>query len=70
MKETKEAIETVRCAKCQRKLAEAAGYLHLSIKCPRCGGINILRAISPKPEHLRVPIPESERNADVYRPNP
>jgi phage FluMu protein Com len=39
-------MEIVRCGRCNRKLAEAV-YTKLSIKCPRCGVLNHLRAIEP-----------------------
>ncbi|MDO8776621.1 MAG: Com family DNA-binding transcriptional regulator [Burkholderiaceae bacterium] len=54
-------METVRCGKCQRKLAEAQ-YTRLEIKCTRCGTLNVLRASaadhsspSPTPERPRAP---------------
>ncbi|MCL2876918.1 MAG: Com family DNA-binding transcriptional regulator [Betaproteobacteria bacterium] len=39
----------IRCGQCSKKLAEA-DYRHLSIKCPRCGTFNVLKAASPQPE--------------------
>jgi len=39
----------IRCGACRRKLGEGV-YTHLSIKCPRCGTINQLRAVRPSPE--------------------
>ncbi|WP_110390626.1 Com family DNA-binding transcriptional regulator [Rivihabitans pingtungensis] len=36
----------IRCGNCRRKLGEGV-YLSLTIKCPRCGCINHLRAESP-----------------------
>lgn len=41
--------QDIRCGACGRKLGEGA-YQVLSIKCPRCGTINHLRAESP-PTH-------------------
>lgn len=41
-------MEVIRCGGCRRKLGEGI-YLALSIKCPRCGDINQLRAASPTP---------------------
>ena len=39
----------IRCAHCGRKLGE--GYaLNMTIKCPRCGAFNNLRAASPGSE--------------------
>ncbi len=40
-------MQTIRCAHCNRKLAEAI-YLCLSIKCPRCGALNTLKAGEPQ----------------------
>lgn len=42
-------MDIVRCGKCGRKLAEAE-YVSLSIKCPRCGTLNLMRAARPQPE--------------------
>jgi phage FluMu protein Com len=39
-------VETIRCGKCNKKLAEAE-FSRLSIKCPRCGAMNHLKAIEP-----------------------
>lgn len=39
-------MEVVRCCKCNKKLAEA-DYIRLAIKCPRCGAINVLKAVEP-----------------------
>ena len=47
-------METIRCGGCNRKLAEAE-YIRLSIKCPRCGAINQMRAASPSPERHGTP---------------
>lgn len=48
-------MEIVRCGKCGRKLAEA-DYVSLSIKCPRCGTLNLMRAERPQPERLGASI--------------
>ncbi|WP_297572550.1 Com family DNA-binding transcriptional regulator [uncultured Deefgea sp.] len=42
-------METIRCAQCDKKLAEGQ-YTALNIKCPRCGALNLLRAKSSEPE--------------------
>lgn len=42
-----ETIE-IRCGACRRKLGEGT-YQALTIKCPRCGAMNHLRAESPPP---------------------
>lgn len=39
-------MKTIRCAQCNRKLAEAT-FCSLSIKCPRCGAMNHLRVENP-----------------------
>ncbi|NMM75397.1 hypothetical protein B2J88_20320 [Rhodococcus sp. SRB_17] len=39
-------MEEIRCGACSRKLGEGV-YTRLTIKCPRCGAINSLRAQSP-----------------------
>ncbi|WP_318773081.1 MULTISPECIES: Com family DNA-binding transcriptional regulator [Delftia] len=50
------AMQEVRCASCNRKLAMGV-FQQLSIKCPRCGTLNSLRAhMSPEPECLRAPL--------------
>lgn len=51
MKYQKTTTEEVRCAKCNRKLAEAT-YTHLSIKCPRCNTVNTLRASRPTNQRI------------------
>ncbi|MGY8903703.1 MAG: Com family DNA-binding transcriptional regulator [Burkholderiales bacterium] len=42
-------MNEIRCGACARKLGEGQFTL-LSIKCPRCGTLNHLRAMSPLPE--------------------
>lgn len=44
------AITVIKCSKCKRKLAEADKFNYLSLKCPRCKTINILRTESSPPE--------------------
>ncbi|AFU47357.1 hypothetical protein C380_18315 [Acidovorax sp. KKS102] len=41
-------MEEIRCGACRRKLGEGI-FTALTIKCPRCGGMNHLRAMSPPP---------------------
>jgi len=36
----------IRCGACSRKLGSGQ-FTHLQIKCPRCGAMNILKAIEP-----------------------
>ncbi|MBF0284487.1 MAG: Com family DNA-binding transcriptional regulator [Magnetococcales bacterium] len=43
-------MEEVRCGKCGRLLGKAGGFTELEIKCPRCGTLNSIRAVSPSPE--------------------
>ncbi|WP_107864298.1 Com family DNA-binding transcriptional regulator [Agitococcus lubricus] len=40
----------IKCSECKRKLAEADKFNYLSLKCPRCKTINILRTESSPPE--------------------
>ncbi|WP_082754540.1 Com family DNA-binding transcriptional regulator [Burkholderia savannae] len=44
----------IRCGQCRRKLATGR-YIELSIKCPRCGAINHLKAESLEPVRHRAP---------------
>ncbi|MCS6455066.1 Com family DNA-binding transcriptional regulator [Burkholderia thailandensis] len=44
----------IRCGHCRRKLATGR-YIELSIKCPRCGVINHLKAESLEPARHRAP---------------
>lgn len=46
-------MQDIRCGHCNKKLG-AGIYLHLQIKCPRCGGLNILKAASLEPERHRA----------------
>ncbi|MGN6260259.1 MAG: Com family DNA-binding transcriptional regulator [Ralstonia sp.] len=46
-------MQDIRCGQCNRKLG-AGEYVRLSIKCPRCGAFNVLRAESPAPESRRA----------------
>ncbi|WP_082806959.1 Com family DNA-binding transcriptional regulator [Collimonas pratensis] len=41
-------MQDIRCGNCSRKLGEGE-YIALSIKCPRCGTLNHLRAMRPAP---------------------
>lgn len=43
----------IRCGKCNRLLAKGEA-LALTIKCPRCGQFNIVRATSPDFAGLRA----------------
>jgi phage FluMu protein Com len=46
-------MQEIRCGNCRKKLG-AGDYRRLSIKCPRCGTFNQLRAESPEPERQRA----------------
>ncbi|WP_297575923.1 Com family DNA-binding transcriptional regulator [uncultured Deefgea sp.] len=45
-------MQNIRCAQCNKKLAEGR-FIELSIKCPRCGALNHLKATSLQfdPDH-------------------
>lgn len=43
----------IRCGKCNRLLARGEA-LALTIKCPRCGQFNFVRAMSPNAEGPRA----------------
>ncbi len=51
-------METIRCGHCHKKLAEAL-YIRLSIKCPRCGTLNLLKAAEPPNCAPGAPKPET-----------
>lgn len=53
-KVTEEDAEEVRCGNCNRLLAKGIA-LALTIKCPRCGAFNTVRAPSPVRESHRAP---------------
>lgn len=57
-------MEEIRCAGCGRKLAEGR-YTELRIKCPRCGALNILKAMSLKPERHRASLGETHGKASA-----
>ncbi|MDP3324252.1 MAG: Com family DNA-binding transcriptional regulator [Hydrogenophaga sp.] len=50
-------MNEIRCGACSRKLATGQ-FIHLEIKCPRCGTLNHLRAESPSNERHRASSPE------------
>lgn len=58
-------MDEIRCGNCHRKLGEGE-YTRLVIKCPRCGVLNQLRAVSPIPE--RPGAPQSEENHGTHHP--
>lgn len=48
-------LTDIRCGQCGRKLA-AGRYIEISIKCPRCGTLNHLRATEPLTSAARLPV--------------
>lgn len=42
-------MREIRCAECNKLLGKGEALI-LSIKCPRCGTVNLLRAMSPDME--------------------
>ena len=44
-------MQDIRCGQCRKKLGTGE-YSRLSIKCPRCGAMNELSAMSTEPERL------------------
>lgn len=52
-------MEEIRCGACSRKLGEGI-FTALTIKCPRCGAFNTLRAESPPPARRRAPDPQGQ----------
>ncbi|MBU9224014.1 Com family DNA-binding transcriptional regulator [Burkholderia multivorans] len=46
-------MQDIRCASCNRKLG-AGEYIRLTIKCPRCRAMNVLRAERPLPAGRRA----------------
>jgi phage FluMu protein Com len=63
-----EKLKEIRCGQCQRKLAEGE-YVRLNIKCPRCGALNVLRALSPTPERPGASLVESNNGKAQKRSN-
>ncbi|HCR11895.1 MAG TPA: Com family DNA-binding transcriptional regulator [Solidesulfovibrio sp.] len=47
-------MREIRCGSCNRLLAKGEA-VELSIKCPRCGTMNLLRAASPGKEPHEAP---------------
>ena len=54
-------VKETRCCKCNKKLADA-DYLHLVIKCPRCGVMNHLKATEPPTRVQKAPSQEELHN--------
>ncbi|MBV7457343.1 Com family DNA-binding transcriptional regulator [Acidovorax sp. sif1233] len=53
-------MQEVRCASCNRKLAEGL-FQQLNIKCPRCGTLNSMRVENPSPSRVENSEPECQR---------
>ncbi|NIF28357.1 Com family DNA-binding transcriptional regulator [Pantoea sp. Tr-811] len=45
-------LRDIRCGKCNRLLARAAGVTQLQIKCSRCGTLNHVKTLSLEPSPL------------------
>ena len=56
-------MEEIRCGACSRKLGEGI-FTALTIKCPRRGAFNTLRAESPPPARRRASNPEGTLNGN------
>jgi phage FluMu protein Com len=52
-------MEEIRCGDCGKLLAKGE-VVTLTIKCPRCGAINHLRATSPNQESPGAPRKERD----------
>lgn len=59
-------MQEIRCGACSRKLGEGT-YVRLSIKCPRCGAVNQLRAEDPHSERQRTPIETRDARSEANR---
>ncbi|UCU94032.1 Com family DNA-binding transcriptional regulator [Hydrogenophaga taeniospiralis] len=62
-------MNEIRCGSCRRKLGEGT-YTVLTIKCPRCGGMNHLRAESPQPACHRAPDQQHNDGTQTDPPRP
>ncbi|UJX43184.1 Com family DNA-binding transcriptional regulator [Desulfovibrio sp. JY] len=51
-------MREIRCGNCGKLLAKGEA-VNLSIKCPRCGTMNLLRATSPGQEPQEAPSGDS-----------
>ena len=60
-------MDEIRCGNCRRKLGEGI-FTALTIKCPRCGVLNSLRAASPSPARQGAPDPQGHHNVTVTLP--
>ena len=62
-------MEEIRCGVCGKLLAKGE-VVTLTIKCPRCGAINHLRATSPNPEGRRASHAEDSDGHGETVPSP
>ena len=62
-------MEEFRCGTCDKLLAKGE-VVTLSIKCPRCGAINHLRATSPNLEGRRASLAEDSDGQGKALPSP
>ncbi|MBN3779905.1 Com family DNA-binding transcriptional regulator [Burkholderia sp. Ac-20345] len=60
-------LPEIRCGRCTRKLG-AGRYLELSIKCPRCKAVNVLKAESLQSERPRAPDSEKPHGNQQIAP--
>ncbi|MBS0353048.1 MAG: Com family DNA-binding transcriptional regulator [Proteobacteria bacterium] len=65
-------METFRCICCNKKLGEGE-FTRLSIKCPRCGHVNDLKATSlptVRGHHGETYLPLDRRQAPTRKDDP
>ncbi|WP_082818861.1 Com family DNA-binding transcriptional regulator [Cupriavidus nantongensis] len=62
-------MQEIRCGQCSRKLGVGV-YVHLVIKCPRCGTINSLRATRPSSARHRASNAEDAHAREETPQNP
>lgn len=55
-------LKEFRCGNCNRLLARTGGFTQLQIKCPRCGTLNHVKAMSLEQSPLSDMNAESSAN--------
>lgn len=60
-------MQDIRCGHCCKKLGEGT-YAQLKIKCPRCGALNHLRAMSTEQERPGAPEAGDANGQQTYSP--
>ncbi|WP_338154832.1 Com family DNA-binding transcriptional regulator [Burkholderia multivorans] len=58
-------MQDIRCGSCNRKLG-AGEYIRLTIKCPRCRAMNVLRAERPLPAGRRASATRESPHATTH----